>query len=79
MEISDVFLSMWTIYDHPLDYPDSFIAREWVMNEFASYYPTKNIILAPDLESIQQQLKELGKTQMDRHPKDDKCIIEIWI
>ena len=26
-------LSMWTVYDHPSDFPDLFIARRWEVGE----------------------------------------------
>ena len=71
-------LSIWVIYDHPSDYPDSFIARRYF-----SYYeiqePTMDVIVAPDYEYIRNALEKYGLVKLDRHPNDDPKIMEIWI
>jgi hypothetical protein len=31
MIIDGVGLAMWTIYDHPKDFPEHFVARKWLI------------------------------------------------
>jgi hypothetical protein len=68
-------LSMWVVYDHPLDYPDKFVARLWVGEQ-----PTQSIIIANDLAMIRDTLCfEMHKVCLARNPEDDPKILEMWL
>lgn len=67
-------LPTWTIYDHPKDYPDGFIARQWIGDQ-----PTSLTMVANDIEHLRAPLRATGLIQMVRHPSDDPCIVETWI
>lgn len=72
-------LSMWTVYDHPTDYPDSFVARLHVIDAAGSR-PTGSLIVADSLETIRYVLSfELNLTCLTRDPSDDKNIVEVWL
>lgn len=61
------------VYDHPTDYPDKFIARLWDCN-----IPTRIMVTADTLEELREKIPS-SMVRMDRHPKDDPCIVEVWI
>lgn len=69
-------LKIWTIYDHPKDFPDSFVARK-----FIGYEPTKEILVAGTLPEIRQVIKKSsGKLhRIHRSPDDDPKIVESWL
>ena len=61
------------VYDHPTDYPDKFIARLWDCN-----VPTHIMASADTLEELREKIPS-SMVRMDRLPKDDPCIVEVWI
>lgn len=71
-------LPMYIIYDHPLDYPDSFAIRKWTA--------TENGMAVPDLwqsvhESIEEAREHLppGLYRLNSCIADDPKIIEVWL
>ena len=71
-------LSMWTVYDHPTDFPDEFVARQHVV-EGGSSRPTANAFRARRIEIIRLILQNAGLIPMQRDPSDDAKIIETWL
>jgi hypothetical protein len=67
-------LPMWTIYDHPRDFPHCWVARLFIWDK-----PTEDILTAPTLEALQAHFYELGLYRMERQEGDDAKIVEIWI
>lgn len=63
----------WTIYEHPKDYPDKFVARKFILDR-----PTKEILIAESLEEI-RKLVSVGKICFNRHETDDPVIVETWM
>jgi hypothetical protein len=70
----DSELAMWAVYDHPADYPDCFVARL-----FRFERPTGIVIPAPTLASLRDELAIRGLTPLQRDPRDDPVIVEVWI
>lgn len=71
-------LPLWTIYKHPRDYPEHFVARKWLI------YPnklmiTEDVLFRPDLESLQQIMREKNLHRLERLPDDDPTIQETWL
>lgn len=64
---------LWTIYKHPSDYPDKYVARKFILDK-----PTSEILIGDTLEEIRKMLP-LGLTRFDRNPEDDPVIVETWI
>ena len=69
-------LVMWTIYDHPRDFPDHFVMRRGSVDasgirfqEIGGIYDT--------LESARADVP-LGLACITRHPSDDPVIVETW-
>ena len=67
-------LSMWVIYDHPKDYPNSYVARRWELDR-----PTTDIIVCPRLDAIRHEMQIRGLACLARNPNDDSKIVECWV
>jgi hypothetical protein len=67
----------FTIYDHPKDYPDHFVARGWLIED-GEAKPTNALLFAESLENLRKQLP-VGLFCLTRHENDDPNIIETWI
>lgn len=72
------FLHMWTVYDHPKDAPDYYVARLWLVDGTGSH-ATNQAVASPNLESLRRLLASMGHIPLDRSPGDDPVIIETWI
>jgi hypothetical protein len=67
------FLSLWTVYDHPTDHPDAFVARRFENNQ-----PTTDTVVG-DLQLIRECMQLAGLVCMMRAESDDPKIVETWI
>lgn len=67
-------LSIWTIYDHPKDFPDQFVARLFVGEE-----PSNIVLVSEDIEQLRAALASNGLTVLCRSPSDDPKIVEVWL
>ena len=67
-------LEIWTVYDHPVDYPNSFVARK-----FFNEQPTQEVIVAQDVEDIRQIFRQWDLQIVPRFPDDMPSIMEIWL
>lgn len=70
-------LEIWTVYDHPSDFPDGWIARRFV-NDRPQSGPL-DTIRSDNLDRLRFVLAEKGLTRLDRHPSDDPTIVETWL
>lgn len=70
-------LTLWTVIDHPSDYPDEFIAREWLLLHGVAA-PTGKVLTGPTLQSVRDQIPP-GLCCFARHPEDDQNIVESWL
>jgi hypothetical protein len=68
-------LLTWTIYAHPSDMPDKFVARPHSMKHNA---PLLHHIEANDIETLREMLPP-GRYRVERAPTDDPVIVETWI
>ena len=72
-------LQIWTVYDHPTDYPDNFVARRFDVDG-DGVRPTSNIIIAPDLDTLRNVLQfQMGLSCITRYADDDPNIVEVWL
>lgn len=71
-------LVMWTVYDHPTDFPNNYVARKFMVTKGRAI-ATEEIILCPDLEALREQLEQLGLVPLKRDPHDDAKIVETWL
>lgn len=75
--MSDRELLFWTVYDHPLDFPEAFVVRAHRVTAGRSE-PTDKIFVAPTLEEV-RTLVPPGLHRLNRRPDDDPKIVETWI
>lgn len=66
-------LQIWTVYDHPLDYPLFYVARR-----FDGLVETNDIMTNTNLEVIRCDLSSMGLVHLMRSDSDDPKIIECW-
>ena len=70
-------LITYTIYDHPIDYPDKFVIRK-----FDSGQPTLTAYVANTLEEARTIVRHLmpdGGFCFPRDETDDVKIVETWM
>lgn len=67
-------LTIWVIYDHPIDFPSNYVARKH-LNE----RPTSELMIAPDIEQIRWVLQLRGFICFPRQEGDDPKIVECWL
>jgi len=73
-------MSVWTVYDHPTDFPNNYVARRFEISEGGELKATDSIIISPDLETLRRVLLvETGLTCLARMEGDDPKIVETWI
>ena len=67
-------VTIWTVYDHPRDYPREFVARKWVGDQ-----ATPEIICAHTLGALRASMQAKGLYRLARHDSDDPVIVETWL
>lgn len=71
------YLSVWTVFDHPTDYPEVFIARKWLLVSGVAV-ATSETVTGPTLQSVRDQIPA-GLHCFARSPEDDVYIVESWL
>ena len=71
-------LHIWTVYDHPRDFPAAYVARLYIARA-DRVERTNDLMFCADVEAIRAELSRRGFTRMERHPSDDANIMETWI
>ena len=70
-------LSLWTIYEKPLDQPDGFLARRFESNKDGDG-PTLDTVTG-ELEHIRDIFTRAGLYRLSRSVDDDHEIVETWV
>jgi hypothetical protein len=65
---------LWTIYDRPSDYPDSFVARKFIVDR-----PTDEVIVRDTLAEVREAIGSRALVRIERSPSDDPKIVEVWL
>lgn len=71
-------LSLWTIYNHPSDYPDNFVARRFTTDR-EGIHVTENVMVGQSLSGLRMVMRMSGLTCIQRSPQDDPKILETWL
>ena len=71
-------LQMWTVYEHPADYPLAYVARMFEVDA-AGPRPTKHVIVEATLPGVRAHLMMMGLTSIPRSAGDDARIVETWL
>lgn len=72
-------LSIWTVYDHPTDFPNYFVARRFEIRSGYGHGPTAEVIMDVDLERLRDALRQRGLVCLARERDDDRVIVESWL
>lgn len=73
-------LSLWTIYDHPKDQPDHFVARRFeARHGHPEPIATQDIIRGRELEPLREYFRKAGLVCLARYKGDDAKIVEMWL
>ena len=76
-------LSMWVVYDHPKDFPEHYVARQWLVRmgeKAAQIEATASVVQSDDLEFLREvMLVDMGKINIGRYDDDDPKIVEVWV
>jgi hypothetical protein len=73
-------MELYTIYDSPTDYPDTYVVRRWeVVTGKKEPVAMEVIMIDDDLDKIRTQLREIGLFPIPRDENDDKKIVETWL
>jgi hypothetical protein len=70
-------LPMWTVYDHPRDFPDGFVARKFFT--LPQVEATSQVMTSASLEDLRTTLFGWGLSCLARNDGDDPCIVETWL
>lgn len=71
-------LAMWTVYDHPKDHPDVFVARRFELQD-GTMTPTGAVQQHQDLAQLRLDMRASGLFCLKRAPSDDPVIVEVWL
>ncbi len=69
-------LVQYVIYEHPKDYPDGFVVRQWRIHE-GEIQGAVVAQYAPTLEKARELVPE-GFVNIGRFSNDDPAICEVW-
>lgn len=67
-------MDIWTVYDHPKDFPNNYVARRFFLDT-----PTGDIMVCATLDAIRIMLRQKGLSRLARHENDDPVIVEVWL
>lgn len=70
-------LTQFVVYDHPKDYPEGFVVRQWIIQR-GSDPIAGQAVGGPTLESVRAAIPR-DKVRLERDPSDDPSIFETWI
>ena len=65
-------LSVWAIFDHPSDFPSSYVARRFECN-----VPTGDAV-GGDLDALRHALERAGLVHTMPAKEEDPVIVETW-
>lgn len=78
VRVIDQRLRMFSIYDHPRDFPDCFVVRPWRVGG-GHVEPEPIVCLCDRIFPLQQGLAALGLARILPEPGDDPAILETWL
>lgn len=70
-------LNIWTVFDRPKDFPESYVARRFEVTAAGSV-PTDDIFQG-ELSSLRENFRRCGLTCLTRQEQDEPQIVECWL
>jgi hypothetical protein len=71
-------LIQYAIYDHPSDFPEHFVVRQWHVNDDGDITPALWCDVAKSLDAARALLPP-GLLRLERLANDDPVIVEVWL
>lgn len=73
-------LNIWTIYDHPRDFPHNYVARRFEVGKRSKGTPTvTDDIVQGELQMLRESFRHCGLTCLMRSEHDESHIVESWL
>lgn len=74
-------LPVYTIYDHPADYPDEYVARTFLVTPDSSPQATNETFASTDLDMVRRWVQHIapGSVRLDRSEEDHPTVLESWL
>lgn len=73
-------MNLYTIYDSPTDYPDTYVVRRWEVVANEKDPVAKEVFMVDtDLFKIRTVLLNMGLFLIPRDESDDEKIVETWL
>lgn len=73
-------MNLYTIYNSPTDYPNTYVVRRWEIVTPENVPKAMNIVMiGSDLDFIRNALREMGLFVIPRDASDDEKIVETWL
>jgi len=69
---------IWTVYDHPKDFPDYYIARLSLVRR-GVIETTASIVMSTEIELVRDNMRDMHLTRLPRMEGDDPAILETWV
>ena len=69
-------LLVWVIYDHPRDFPDTYVVRP---HSTKLGKPLTVHFDDSQLEAVRSVMRRMGLQRLPRAPSDDNSILETWV
>lgn len=77
LEYTHYPLNMWTVYDHPKDFPDFFVCRQFVISD-GTPIASDNFGVSREVDTLRWYLEALGCTRIATTDPDPN-ILETWM
>jgi len=72
-------LAMWTVYKHPKDYPNNYVARRFDVDADGPK-ASNSVIIMDDLDDLRDILAfQMHLVCLSRNEGDDPVIVETWL
>jgi hypothetical protein len=72
-------MKCYTIYDHPLDFPDHFVVRAWlIVHGMSEPQATEEHYLCDTLNEARERVPD-GLVCFQRNDDDDPKVVETWV
>jgi hypothetical protein len=72
-------LHLWTIYNHPSDFPHSYVARRFECGGGGGEPRVTDDIVQGELSILREGFRHAGLVCLTRNEDDDPNIVETWL
>lgn len=77
--MSEVVLTLWTVYERPADYPEGFVARRHEVLRDETTRPTPDAVFGATIGDVRAKIPRIFGTCVPRSPGDKPQIVESWL